>query len=278
MLSLNPGAGMFACKSLVPLRQGSTLNSRRAACPLMKWVKERWEATDHPKPSTEINIPETPYVSVEDPTCRVFNLSLNLSWLTVVLFSWKIGSRVGLNQTTVIQICERWMKEGTMDRRGQSHPPQCTTSRKDKQIVRMAVASHSVTSRTIEQHMQYLTHHSVYARTIRRRLQQSGQPARRPLLALPLMQKPQTSPPPMGLTITIFQKNNAQPHVARIVQRFFVNHQIELLPWTARFPNVSPIENMWPMVAQSLTQNKTPAVTLGQLWQSVEAAWSDVPQ
>ncbi|GFU73104.1 uncharacterized protein TNCV_1353951 [Trichonephila clavipes] len=28
-------------------------------------------------------------------------------------------------------------------------------------------------------------------------------------------------------------------------QRFFVNHQIELLPWPARSPDLSPIENMW---------------------------------
>ncbi|GFW02871.1 uncharacterized protein TNCV_3732711 [Trichonephila clavipes] len=30
-----------------------------------------------------------------------------------------------------------------------------------------------------------------------------------------------------GLATTIFQQDNAWPHVARIVQRFFVNHQIE---------------------------------------------------
>ncbi|GFX36490.1 transposable element Tcb1 transposase [Trichonephila clavipes] len=33
-----------------------------------------------------------------------------------------------------------------------------------------------------------------------------------------------------GLVIAIFQQDSARPHVARIVQRFFVNHQIELLP------------------------------------------------
>ncbi|GFX50658.1 transposable element Tcb1 transposase [Trichonephila clavipes] len=33
-----------------------------------------------------------------------------------------------------------------------------------------------------------------------------------------------------GLVIAIFQQDNARPHVARIVQRFFVNHQIALLP------------------------------------------------
>ncbi|GFV25072.1 transposable element Tcb1 transposase [Trichonephila clavipes] len=47
-----------------------------------------------------------------------------------------------------------------------------------------------------------------------------------------------------GLAPAIFQQDNARPHVARIVQSFFVNHQIELLPWPARCPDLSPIENM----------------------------------
>ncbi|GFU99149.1 transposable element Tcb1 transposase [Trichonephila clavipes] len=66
----------------------------------------------------------------------------------------EIGSRVGRNQTTVMRIYDHWMQEGTKDRRGRSHPPQCTTS--------------------------------LSARTIRRPLQQSDLSARRPLLGLPL--------------------------------------------------------------------------------------------
>ncbi|GFX73046.1 HTH_Tnp_Tc3_2 domain-containing protein [Trichonephila clavipes] len=58
-----------------------------------------------------------------------------------------------------------------MDRRGGSHPPQCTTSREDRQIVHMAVTDRSVTSRTVAQHIESVTHDSVSARTIRRRLQ-----------------------------------------------------------------------------------------------------------
>ncbi|GFX32035.1 transposable element Tcb1 transposase [Trichonephila clavipes] len=100
----------------------------------------------------------------------------------------EIGSRVGRNQTPVMRICDRWMQEGTTDRRGRSHPPQCTTSREDRQIVRMAVTDRSVTSRNIAQHIESATHHSVSARIIRRRLQQSGLPARRPLFGLPLTQ------------------------------------------------------------------------------------------
>ncbi|GFY14831.1 transposable element Tcb1 transposase [Trichonephila clavipes] len=80
------------------------------------------------------------------------------------------------------------MQEGTTDRRGQSHLPQCTTSREDRQIVRKAVTDLSVTSRTVAQHIESVTNHSVSARTIQRRLQQSGLSARRSLPGLPLTQ------------------------------------------------------------------------------------------
>ncbi|GFY32981.1 transposable element Tcb1 transposase [Trichonephila clavipes] len=68
----------------------------------------------------------------------------------------KIGSRVGRSQTTVMWICDRWLQEGTTERRGRSQPSPCTTSLSE--------------------------------RTIRRRLQQSGLSTRRPLLGLPLTQ------------------------------------------------------------------------------------------
>ncbi|GFU97357.1 transposable element Tcb1 transposase [Trichonephila clavipes] len=101
----------------------------------------------------------------------------------------EIGNRVGRNQTAVKRICDRWMQEVTMDRRVRSHPPQCTTSREDRLNVCMAVTDRSVTSRTVEQHIESVTHHSVSARIIRRCLQQSGlSSARRPLLGQPLTQ------------------------------------------------------------------------------------------
>ncbi|GFT29263.1 transposable element Tcb1 transposase [Trichonephila clavipes] len=114
-----------------------------------------------------------------------------------IIFKMEIGSRVGRNQTTVIRICDRWMQEGAMDRRGRSHPLQCATSREDRQIVRMARTDHSVTSQTVAQHIETVTHHSVSARNIRRRLQQSGLSSRRPLPWSTLDGEPQTSPPPM---------------------------------------------------------------------------------
>ncbi|GFT73139.1 transposable element Tcb1 transposase [Trichonephila clavipes] len=81
-----------------------------------------------------------------------------------------------------------------------------------------------------------------------------------------------------GLTTAIFQQDNVRTQVARIVQRFFVIHQIELLPWPDRSPDLSPIENMCSLFAQRLIQITPPAATPDQLWQLVEAAWSAVPQ
>ncbi|GFV15615.1 uncharacterized protein TNCV_4836411 [Trichonephila clavipes] len=42
---------MDICKCILPLRHGGTLNSRRAASPLVWWVEgeERWEAPGHPQ-------------------------------------------------------------------------------------------------------------------------------------------------------------------------------------------------------------------------------------
>ncbi|GFT03062.1 transposable element Tcb1 transposase [Trichonephila clavipes] len=96
-----------------------------------------------------------------------------------------------------MRICDRWMQEDATDRRGRSHLPQCTTSREDRQIVRMALTDRSVTSRTVARHIESVTHHSVSARTIRRSLQQSDPSARRPLLGLPLTQNHRRLRPPM---------------------------------------------------------------------------------
>ncbi|GFU70512.1 transposable element Tcb1 transposase [Trichonephila clavipes] len=80
------------------------------------------------------------------------------------------------------------MQDGTTERRGGSHAPKCNTSREDRQIVRMTVANHSVTSRTVAQHIESVTRHSVSARTIRRRLEQIDPSAKRSLLGLSLTQ------------------------------------------------------------------------------------------
>ncbi|GFU37803.1 transposable element Tcb1 transposase [Trichonephila clavipes] len=117
------------------------------------------------------------------------NLSMNvLLWCHLNSFNREIGSRVGRSQATVMRICDRWMQEGTTDRSGRSHPPQCTTTHENRHIVHMALTDLSVRTRSCVQLIETVTHHSVSARTIRRRLQQSGLSAGRPLLGVPLTQ------------------------------------------------------------------------------------------
>ncbi|GFY32927.1 transposable element Tcb1 transposase [Trichonephila clavipes] len=78
------------------------------------------------------------------------------------------------------------------------------------------------------------------------------------------------------LPSAIFQQDNARPHVARNVQEFFFTYQIEVLLWLAFSPDLSPIENVWSMLAQRLAQVTPPTATPDQLWQYVKAAWTAV--
>ncbi|GFW24179.1 uncharacterized protein TNCV_1847381 [Trichonephila clavipes] len=56
-LGSSPGEDMDVCKYIVPLRHGGTLNSRRAASPLV-WLmegEEKWEDLDHPRGFLPLN-------------------------------------------------------------------------------------------------------------------------------------------------------------------------------------------------------------------------------
>ncbi|GFX60192.1 uncharacterized protein TNCV_4533521 [Trichonephila clavipes] len=52
---------MDVCKCIVPSRHGGTLNSRRAACPLVRLVEgeERWDNPDYPRDVLPLNWGET---------------------------------------------------------------------------------------------------------------------------------------------------------------------------------------------------------------------------
>ncbi|GFY10252.1 transposable element Tcb1 transposase [Trichonephila clavipes] len=155
----------------------------------------------------------------------------------------------------------------------------CTTSREDRQIVRVAVTDRSVTSRTVAQHIESVTHHLVSARTIRRRLQQSGLSARRPLLGLPLTQNHRRIHRQWAWPQPYFNKIMCDHTWHALSKGSSSITRLNCFPGRpARSLDLSPIENMWSMVAQRLTQITPPAATPDQLWLRVEAAWSAVPQ
>ncbi|GFU68534.1 transposable element Tcb1 transposase [Trichonephila clavipes] len=66
--------------------------------------------------------------------------------------------------------------------------------------------------------------------------------------------------------------------MARNVQVFFFTHQIELLPCPACYLNLSPVKNVWSILAQRLARDTPPTATPDQLWLNVEASCTTVPQ
>jgi hypothetical protein len=42
-----------------------------------------------------------------------------------------------------------------------------------------------------------------------------------------------------------FQQDNARPHVARVVRDYLTQQNVDLLPWLAVSPDLSPIEHVW---------------------------------
>ncbi|GFU11986.1 transposable element Tcb1 transposase [Trichonephila clavipes] len=154
----------------------------------------------------------------------------------------EIDSRVGRNQATVMWICDRWMQEGTTDRRGRSHAPlhvrtvvltdesRICLQRQDGRIrVWRHRGERMLNSRVMHRHTDPAQGIMVWGGI--------GYHSRTPLVHIAdtlnsqhyicEVLEPVVLPYLQGLTTAIFQQDNARPHVASIVQRFFVNHQIE---------------------------------------------------
>ncbi|GFT36570.1 transposable element Tcb1 transposase [Trichonephila clavipes] len=196
----------------------------------------------------------------------------------------EIGSRVGLNQTTVMRICDRLDAGGTTDvsaangtmKEGcgwqnemklsllTSHASVCNTTMvgfESGDNVESHRGERMLNSCVMHRHtgpapgIMVLGGIEYHSRTPLVRIAGTLNSQRYICEFL----EPVVFPCLQGLATAIIQQFNARPHAARS-------------------PDLSPIENMWSMVAQRLTQITPPAATPDQLWQLVEAAWSAVPQ
>ena len=75
-----------------------------------------------------------------------------------------------------------------------------------------------------------------------------------------------------------FQHDNARPHVARVVNNFLRQHNVQTLPWPAVSPDLSPIEHVWDEMESMLRRQPNQPTTLPQLAQALDQIWNNIPQ
>ncbi|GFV16115.1 transposable element Tcb2 transposase [Trichonephila clavipes] len=75
-----------------------------------------------------------------------------------------------------------------------------------------------------------------------------------------------------GLSGTIFQQDNARPHIARVAQVFLRHFQT--LTWPSRSPDLSPVDHVW----NQLKRQMTSCYSVHDLELTVQDLWSHLPQ
>jgi hypothetical protein len=76
----------------------------------------------------------------------------------------------------------------------------------------------------------------------------------------------------------VFEQDNATPHIARVTQRLFNDNNVNLLPWPASSPDLSPIEHVWHMIGRRVEDFPAPIGTLAELRVQIQRAWDEIPQ
>jgi hypothetical protein len=76
----------------------------------------------------------------------------------------------------------------------------------------------------------------------------------------------------------IFQQDNARPHTANITRTYLQQAQLQMLPWPARSPDLSPIEHLWDMMGQRLRLLPRAPHNLDELRHQLQVKWNDIPQ
>ncbi|KFM72889.1 Transposable element Tcb1 transposase, partial [Stegodyphus mimosarum] len=87
--------------------------------------------------------------------------------------------------------------------------------------------------------------------------------------------QPEAVPFLQSLPGAVFQQDNARPHTARIVKSFFAAQQVQLLPWPACSPDMSPIEHVWDVIGRRLARDPRPVASADELWLDGYCVWEE---
>lgn len=73
-----------------------------------------------------------------------------------------------------------------------------------------------------------------------------------------------------------FQQDNAAIHTSRFTQQWFEDHNIDVLDWPARSPDLNPMENLWGILVQRIYYNDQRYDTIDELKAAILMAWENI--
>ena len=74
------------------------------------------------------------------------------------------------------------------------------------------------------------------------------------------------------------QQDNARPHVALVVTNFLIQNNVNVLPWPAISPDLSPIEHIWDEMQCRLRGLQNQPLMLPDLSSVLVSIWNGIPQ
>ena len=75
-----------------------------------------------------------------------------------------------------------------------------------------------------------------------------------------------------------FQQENARRHVARDNMDYLRRRNIDVLPWPALSPDLSPREHLWDQLDRRVRKHQQQPKTLDQLQAALTEEWQRIPQ
>lgn len=78
--------------------------------------------------------------------------------------------------------------------------------------------------------------------------------------------------------VTVFQQDNARPHSARLTRDFLDGQQVDVMPWPAYSPDLSPIEHVWDILKTAVSRRRPAPQNRQQLIAAVQEEWERIPQ
>ena len=75
----------------------------------------------------------------------------------------------------------------------------------------------------------------------------------------------------------LLQHDNARPHVARITQNFLQANNVNVLPWPACSPDMSPIEHLWDALDRRVRRRQHPPTNRQELADTLQDEWRNIP-